>query len=90
MVNRAVSGCRAIAGALLARESVCHALGQQFVDAVDLVISDMGHDIFEIGVRIDVIDLADRTSPWSRNTRNTAWLWLCPGAESCETGRSEF
>lgn len=35
-----------------------HVPGQQFFDAIDLVISDMGQDVFEVGTRIDPVELA--------------------------------
>jgi hypothetical protein len=37
---------------------VGHAPGQQFVDAVDLVVGDMGEHVFEVGPWVDSIELA--------------------------------
>ena len=35
-----------------------HVPGQQLFDAIDFVISDMGQDVFEVGTRIDSVELA--------------------------------
>jgi hypothetical protein len=37
---------------------VSHIPRQQFVDAGDLVISDVGQDVFQVGTRVDSVELA--------------------------------
>ncbi len=40
------------------RQLVDHIPRQQFVDAGDDVISDVGQDVFQIGARVDAIEFA--------------------------------
>lgn len=35
-----------------------HVPGQQFFNAIDFMICDMGQDVFEVGTRIDPVELA--------------------------------
>ncbi|MGF6798337.1 hypothetical protein OKW48_001769 [Paraburkholderia youngii] len=37
---------------------VGHVPRQQFVDAIDLLVSDVGEDVFEVGARVNVVQLA--------------------------------